>query len=90
MERQELARTATYEINPLILNRWSARTMSGFDREGAKRELELSDDYEPMVMVAIGRPAPKERLNPVLRERGYPSDRKPLAEMVMEGRFGEG
>ncbi len=66
-----------------------AHAMGGFDREGARRELGLPDDYEPMAMVAIGRPAPKERLDPALCEREYPSDRKPLAEIVMEGKFRE-
>jgi nitroreductase len=65
-----------------------AHAMGGFDHEGARRELGLPDDYDAITMVAIGRPAPKERLDPALREREYPSDRKPLAEIVMEGRFG--
>lgn len=64
-----------------------AHAMGGFDREGARRKLGLPDDYEPMAMLAIGRPAPKERLDPALREREYPSDRKPLVEIVMEGKF---
>lgn len=64
-----------------------AHAMGGFDHDGARRELGLPDDFEPMAMVAIGRPAPKEKLDPALREREYPSDRKPLSEIVMEGKF---
>ncbi|WP_226987138.1 nitroreductase family protein [Candidatus Nitrososphaera evergladensis] len=64
-----------------------AHAMGGFDHDGARHELDLPDDYEPLAMVAIGRPAPKEKLDPALREREYPSDRKPLAEIVMEGKF---
>jgi hypothetical protein len=38
-------------------------------------------------MIAIGRKAPRERLPPKLQEREYPSDRKPLKDIVMEGKF---
>lgn len=64
-----------------------AHAMGGFDHDGARRELGLPDDYDAIAMVAIGKPAPKEKLDPALREREYPSDRKPLAEIVMEGKF---
>ena len=36
-------------------------------------------------MSAIGKKGPKNNLPPRLQEREYPTDRKPLAEIVMEG-----
>jgi hypothetical protein len=38
-------------------------------------------------MIAIGRKASREDLLPQLQERKYPSDRKPLKDIVMEGKF---
>jgi hypothetical protein len=35
----------------------------------------------------IGRKAPREHLLPQLQEGKYPSDRKPLKDIVMEGKF---
>jgi hypothetical protein len=40
-----------------------------------------------MAMIAIGKKGPKDNLPQQLQEREYPSDRKPLAEIVMEGQF---
>jgi hypothetical protein len=40
-----------------------------------------------MAMIAIGNKGPKDNLPQQLQEREYPSDRKPLAEIVMEGQF---
>ena len=40
-----------------------------------------------MAMIAIGKKGPKDNLPQQLQEREYPSDRKPLAEIVMEGEF---
>ncbi|MGC1931746.1 MAG: hypothetical protein WA667_22480 [Candidatus Nitrosopolaris sp.] len=38
-------------------------------------------------LLAIGKKAPREHLPPQLEEREYPSDRKPLKDIVMEGKF---
>jgi len=40
-----------------------------------------------MAMIAIGKKGPKDNLPQQLQEREYPNDRKPLAEIVMEGQF---
>jgi hypothetical protein len=40
-----------------------------------------------MAMIAIGKQGPKDNLRPQLQEREHPTDRKPLAEIVMEGQF---
>jgi nitroreductase len=64
-----------------------AHALAGFDYEKARRDLDIPDEYDVMAMVAIGKRGPKESLSPVLQEREIPSDRKPLGEIVMEGRF---
>jgi hypothetical protein len=40
-----------------------------------------------MAMIAIGKRGPKEKLPPQLRDRESPTDRKPLTEIVMEGKY---
>ncbi|HMH10761.1 MAG TPA: hypothetical protein VK553_08640 [Candidatus Nitrosopolaris rasttigaisensis] len=40
-------------------------------------------------MIAIGKRGLKENLPPTLKEREIPSDRKPLEQIVMNGRFKE-
>jgi nitroreductase family protein len=59
--------------------------MQGFDYERA--DLEIPDNFDVMAMIASGRRGPKENLPPQLQERENPNDRKPLAEIVMEGQF---
>lgn len=61
--------------------------MQGFDYEKARRDLSVPDTFDVMAMVAIGKPAPKEVLPPDVQKRELASDRKPLAEIIMEGRF---
>lgn len=66
----------------------ATHAMQGFDYAKAKKDLEVPDEYEVMAMVAIGKKAPKERLSAELQQREAPSDRKPLGEILMEGKFG--
>src|SRR6476469_9946724 len=40
-----------------------------------------------MAMIAIGKIGTKENLPQQLQEREHPNDRKPLAEIIMEGQF---
>jgi nitroreductase len=63
--------------------------MSGFDHQRARDELGIPDEFEVMAMVAIGRRAEREVLAPDLQEKEFPSDRRPLDEIVMEGSFKE-
>jgi nitroreductase len=62
--------------------------MAGFDYEKARKDLAVPDDYEVVAMIAIGKIGPKEKLSPELQTREVPSTRKPLSELVMEGKFG--
>lgn len=64
-----------------------AHGMGGFDYDMAKRELGVPDDYSVEMMIAIGKPGKIEDLPESLREREVPSDRKPLEEIISEGKF---
>ncbi|OLC91454.1 MAG: nitroreductase [Thaumarchaeota archaeon 13_1_40CM_2_39_4] len=61
--------------------------MQGFDYERARKDLAIPDEYDVMAMVAIGKKGTTEKLLPELQQREAPSDRKPLSEIVMEGKF---
>ena len=61
--------------------------MQGFDYERAKTDLETPDNFDVMAMIAIGKKGPKDNLPPQLQASEYPTDRKALAEIVMEGQF---
>lgn len=64
-----------------------AHGMEGFDYKKAREVLAIPGDYDVEAMVAIGKKGKKEDLPPDLQERETPSDRKPLAELIMEGGF---
>jgi nitroreductase len=61
--------------------------MHGFDYEKARMALQIPNDYDVIAMIAIGKRGSKERLPPKLQEKEFPNDRKPLKEIVMEGKF---
>ena len=61
--------------------------MQGFDYEKARRDLSVPDTFDVMAMVAIVKPVPKEILPPDIQKREQVSDRKPITEIIMEGKF---
>jgi nitroreductase len=61
--------------------------MEGFDYDRARLDLGIPDKFDVMAMIAIGKRGPKENLPPKLQEREFPNDRKPLNEIVMDGKF---
>lgn len=61
--------------------------MQGFDYAAAASTLGVPDEYKVEAMIAIGRPGDPADLPEALREREEPTGRKPLAEIVSEGRF---
>jgi len=75
----------------LALQAWhmgyAAHAMSGVDFERAAQELGVPDDHRIEAAIAIGRPAPAERLPDFLREREVISGRKPVAEIMRAGGF---
>ena len=62
--------------------------MAGFDYDKARKDLAVPIDFEVVAMIAIGKRGPKEKLSPELQAREIPNTRKPLSEIVMEGKFG--
>ena len=64
-----------------------AHGMAGFDREKARRELGVPDDYDVEAMIALGRPGDPDQLPESLRERETPSGRKKVEEFAREGLF---
>lgn len=69
------------------LSGWHTRAIGGFDRAAARERLAIPEGYEPQVAIAIGRQGNPELLPDSLRERERPTDRKPLNQIVAEGRF---
>jgi nitroreductase len=61
--------------------------MEGFDYQRARQELGIPENYDVMAMIAIGKRGSKENLPPKLRDMEFPNNRKPLNEIVMEGKF---
>lgn len=59
--------------------------MQGFDYDRAKAELAMPDFFQVEAMIAIGRPGKREDLPEHLQEREFPSDRKSLAHIIVEG-----
>src|SRR5438105_4025150 len=61
--------------------------MAGFDFKKAQTALAVPEDYAVAAMFAVGRPGDSTELSPELREREIPSQRKPVREIICEGRF---
>lgn len=66
---------------------WYAHGMVGFDIPRAFAELGFPPGYRVEQMFAIGRRGDKGLLPEYLQGREEPSQRKPLSEIVFEGRF---
>ena len=61
--------------------------MAGFDKAQARQHLEVPDDYEVEAMIAVGHQGDPSSLPEELREREFPSSRKPVSEISWEGKF---
>ena len=61
--------------------------MQGFDYDKAKEVLQIPNGYQVEAMIAVGKKGKKEDLPQYLQEREFPSARKNLAEIAMEGFF---
>lgn len=61
--------------------------MGGLDYKMAKEKLGVPDDYTVEMMFVIGKPGKVEDLPESFRPREAPSDRMPLEEIIMEGKF---
>lgn len=60
-------------------------TMGGFDRARAKTDLSLPEEFEPVVMCAVGHPGDVALLDERDRVREQPSGREPQSTFVREG-----
>ena len=61
--------------------------MAGFDRDKARNDLNVPDDFAVEAMVAVGQPGDPDKLPPELREREAPSNRKSIQEIARAGTF---
>ena len=61
--------------------------MQGFDYEKARAVLNIPEHFQVDAMIAVGKPGKREDLPEDLQEREQPSDRKPVAEIVIAGGF---
>lgn len=61
--------------------------MEGFDWEKARKDLEIPEGYSVEAMAAIGKRAAKSTLPEEIAKREAPSTRKPLEEVVFNGKF---
>jgi|SRR5579883_549960 len=62
--------------------------MAGFDYAKARESLQVPKDYDVVVMIAIGKRGPKDKLPQDLQARETPNTRVPLSDIVMHGKFG--
>ena len=71
------------------LKGYAAHGMQGFDYKRAQTDLEIPREFKVEALIALGKEGPKEALPKELQEREAPSDRRPLAESIVEGKFTE-
>lgn len=64
-----------------------AHAMGGFDREKAKKTLELPNEYQVHAIIAVGYQGQKETLDEKNHKREMPSNRKPIENFICEGKF---
>jgi nitroreductase len=69
------------------LSGWQAHGMAGIDREKARLDLHVPDDFSVEVGIAIGRPGDKSILPEGLQAREVKSQRQPVASIAFEGLF---
>ena len=61
--------------------------MAGFDRDKARTDLKIPDDFAVEAMIAIGHHGDPEKLPEAMRSGEVPSGRKKLSEIAREGHF---
>ena len=66
---------------------WAAHGMIGFDIPRTYLELHVPEHHRVEAAFAIGRPTAADVLPEALAAREHPSDRQPLADMILEGGF---
>lgn len=66
-----------------------AHGMAGFDRDKARKELGVPDDFAVEAMIAIGKPGDPAALPAELREREVPTSRKPVTDLIRNGPYAD-
>lgn len=66
---------------------WSAHGIGGFDKDAAAKLLNIPDQYEVQLAIAIGRRGDKATLPDALQAREAPTPRRSVRELVAEGQF---
>lgn len=65
-----------------------ARCMDRFDFDELRKVLNIPDEYQIEIIIAVGKPGSNQDKLPVdLQSRNRPSDRKPVADIMFEGTF---
>ncbi|MFF2484663.1 nitroreductase family protein [Paenibacillus sp. NPDC058071] len=64
-----------------------SHAIGGFDREQARKVLNVPDHFELHAVIAIGYQGDKSSLPEALQEREVPNNRKALNEVVFEGTY---
>jgi nitroreductase len=66
---------------------WHTHAMVGVDFDRVRTELKVPDDVRVEAAIAIGKLGPKTLLPEAMQAREFPSPRKPVAEIALEGGF---
>ncbi|ALP52976.1 nitroreductase [Candidatus Tenderia electrophaga] len=68
----------------------AAHQMGGFDQDKARQTFNIPEQYTPMAVIAVGKPAPAQALDEEFRQaETAPRRRRPLGEICFAGRWGE-
>lgn len=65
----------------------ATHAMGGFDKEKAREVLNIPENFDLQVVIAIGYQGEIEGLPADLQSREKPSERRPLKETIFEGQF---
>lgn len=69
------------------LSGWAAHGIGGIDKDKTREVLAIPDDYQVEMAIAIGRLGDRSRLPESLQAGETPNSRRPLQELLAEGRF---
>lgn len=69
------------------LRGWSAHAMGGFDQQKGAAAIELPPHHRLEIFIAVGRRGDPSGLPEWARNREQPNGRKPVEELVREGKF---
>ncbi|MBM6617006.1 nitroreductase family protein [Bacillus suaedaesalsae] len=64
-----------------------SHAMGGIDKEKARKVLNIPNNFDVQIAIAIGYQGDKVALPENLRAREYPSSRRPLKETIFEGEY---